>query len=118
MQLSTRSRSIAFACSGLFVVAACGGNSSAPSANLAPPAQQILRVNTVVEPNSYDPTQETYAREGTVGHETFEALLKPKADLSDVQAAASQSYDVLADALAFTLHLQPNSTCSYDNRGT
>src|SRR5260370_1631634 len=112
MQLIHRSRSIAFACSGLFVVGAGGGNSSAPSANLAPPAQQILRVNTVVEPNSYDPTQETYAYEGSVGHETFEALLKPKADLSDVQAAAAKSYDVSSDGLTYTFHLQPNAKWS------
>src|SRR5260370_1897489 len=77
MQLSTRSRSIAFACSGLFVVAACGGNSSAPRANLAPPAQPIPRVNTVVEPNSYDPTQETYPYERSVAPEPFDGLLQP-----------------------------------------
>src|SRR5260370_3213666 len=112
MQLSSRSRWIVVGCSGLFVGAACGGNSSAPSANLAPPAQQILRVNTVVEPNSYDPTQETYAYEGSVGHETFEALLKPKADLSDVQAAAAKGYDVSSDGLTYPFHLQPNAKWS------
>jgi oligopeptide transport system substrate-binding protein len=94
------------------VVAACGGSSGTPSANLAPAAQQILRVNTLVEPNSYDPTQETYSYEGSVGHETFEALLKPKADLSDVQAAAAKSYDVSSDGLTYTFHLQPNAKWS------
>jgi oligopeptide transport system substrate-binding protein len=109
MQLGTHVRSVAIASVGLFVVAACGGSSGTPSANLAPADKQILRVNTLTEPNSYDPTQETYSYEGSVGHETFEALLKPKADLSDVQAAAAKSYDVSSDGLTYTFHLQPNA---------
>jgi oligopeptide transport system substrate-binding protein len=112
MQPATRLRAVALASAGMFVVAACGGSSGAPSANLAPAGQQILRVNTQVEPNSYDPTQETYSYEGSVGHETYEALLKPKADLSDVQAAAAKSYDVSSDGLSYTFHLQPNAKWS------
>src|SRR5258708_39919528 len=112
MHLTTRLRAVALGSAGLFVVAACGGNPATSSANLAPAAQQILRVNTQVEPNSYDPTQETYSYEGSVGHETFEALLKPKADLSDVQAAAAKSYDVSSDGLTYTFHLQPNAKWS------
>jgi oligopeptide transport system substrate-binding protein len=112
MQLTTRVRAVALASAGMFVVAACGGSSGTTSANLAPAAQQILRVNTVTEPNSYDPTQETYSYEGSVGHETFEALLKPKADLTDVQPAAAKSYDVSSDGLTYTFHLQPNAKWS------
>ncbi|MHB8588676.1 MAG: peptide ABC transporter substrate-binding protein [Candidatus Dormibacteraceae bacterium] len=100
---------MALASAGLFVVAACGGSSTTPSVNMAPAAQQILRVNTGTEPNSYDPTQETYSYEASVGRETFEALLKPKADLSDVQPAAAKSYDVSSDGLTYTFHLQPNA---------
>jgi len=112
MQLTTRLRAVALASAGIFVVAACGGSSGTPSANLASAAQQILRVNTLTEPNSYDPTQQTYSYEGAVGRETFEALLKPKADLSDVQPAAAKSYDVSSDGLTYTFHLQPNAKWS------
>jgi oligopeptide transport system substrate-binding protein len=112
MQLASRVRAVALASAGVCVVAACGGSSGTPSANLAPAAQQILRVNTATEPNSYDPTQETYSYEGSVGHETFEALLKPKADLSDVQPAAAKSYEVSSDGLTYTFHLQPNAKWS------
>ena len=112
MQLGSRIRGVALASAGIFVVAACGGTTPAPSLNLAPAAQQILRVNDGTEPNSYDPTQETYTYEAAVGRNTFEALLKPKADNSDVQAAGAKSYDVSSDGLTYTFHLQPNAKWS------
>jgi oligopeptide transport system substrate-binding protein len=112
MQLGTRIRALALASAGLFVVAACGGNPSTPSLNLAPAAQQILRVNTGVEPNSFDPTQQTYTYEAAVGRNTFQSLLQPKADLSDVQPAAAAKYDVSSDGLTYTFHLQPNAKWS------
>ena len=67
MHLSNPIRALALASAGLFVVAACGGGPTTPSLNLAPAAQQILRVNTGVEPNSFDPTQQTYTYEAAVG---------------------------------------------------
>lgn len=112
MQLGTRIRAIALASAGLFVVAACGGSSGTTSANLASADKQILRINDGTEPNSYDPTQETYSYEAAVGREVFEALLKPKADLSDVQPAAAKSYDVSSDGLTYTFHLQTNAKWS------
>jgi oligopeptide transport system substrate-binding protein len=112
MQLGSRIRAVALASAGMFVVAACGGSSGTPSANLAPAAQQILRVNTGVEPNSFDPTQQTYTYEAAVGRNTFQSLLQPKADLSDVQPAAAKSYDVSSDGLTYTFHLQPNAKWS------
>lgn len=112
MQIGTRIRAVALASAGLFVVAACGGSSNTPSANLASPDKQILRVNTGVEPNSFDPTQQTYTYEAAVGRNTFESLLKPKADLSDVQASGAKSYDVSSDGLTYTFHLQPNAKWS------
>jgi oligopeptide transport system substrate-binding protein len=112
MQLGTRIRAVALASVGLFVVAACGGSSTTTSLNLAPAAQQILRVNTGVEPNSFDPTQQTYTYEAAVGRNTFQPLLQPKADLSDVQPAAAKSYDVSSDGLTYTFHLQPNAKWS------
>ncbi len=112
MQLGTRIRAIALASAGLFVVAACGGSSGTPSANLASPDKQILRVNDGTEPNSYDPTQETYTYEAGVGRNVFEPLLKPNASLTDVQPAAAKSYDVSSDGLTYTFHLQPNAKWS------
>jgi oligopeptide transport system substrate-binding protein len=111
MHLGNRIRAIAFASAAVFAAAACGGGGTT-SANLASPDKQVLRANDVVEPNSYDPTQQTYSYEGAVGHETFEALLLPKADLSDVQPAAAQSYDVSSDGLTYTFHLRPNAKWS------
>lgn len=112
MQLGTRIRAIALASAGLFVVAACGGSGTSTSANLASPDKQILRVNDGTEPNSYDPTQETYTYEAGVGRNVFEPLLKPNASLTDVQAAAAKSYDVSSDGLTYTFHLQPNAKWS------
>jgi oligopeptide transport system substrate-binding protein len=112
MQTGIRIRALALGSVGLFVVAACGGSSGTPSANFAPAAQQILRANTQVEPNSYDPTQQTFTYEAAVGRNTFEALLKSKPDLSDVQGAAAKSYDVSSDGLTYTFHLQPNAKWS------
>jgi len=112
MQLGNGIRAVALASAGLFVVAACGGSTAAPSLNLAPAAQQILRVNTGVEPNSFDPTQQTFTYEAAVGRNNFQSLLQPKSDLSDVQAAAAKSYDVSSDGLTYTFHLQPNGKWS------
>jgi oligopeptide transport system substrate-binding protein len=109
MRLGNGIRAVALASAGLFVVVACGGNGTTPSLNLAPAAQQILRANNGTEPNSYDPTQQTYTYEAAVGRNTFEALLKSKPDLSDVQGAAAKSYDVSSDGLTYTFHLQPNA---------
>jgi oligopeptide transport system substrate-binding protein len=111
MQLTTRLRATALASVGLFVVAACG-TSTSTSTNLAPPDKQIYRVNDVTEPNSYDPGQETYSYEGAVGRNVFQPLLTPKADLSDVQPAAAQSYDVSSDGLTYTFHLRSNANWS------
>jgi oligopeptide transport system substrate-binding protein len=112
MQLGTRIRAVALASVGLFVVAACGGSSTTTSLNLAPAAQQIITANDGTEPNSYDPTQQTYTYEAGVGRNVFEALLKSKPDLSDVQPAAAKSYDVSPDGLTYTFHLQPNAKWS------
>ena len=111
MRLSLPIRAMAIASAG-FVIAACGGSSNTPTSNAAPASQQILRVNDGTEPNSYDPTQETYSYEAAVGREVFEPLLTPKADLSDVQPAAAQSYDVSSDGLTYTFHLRSNAKWS------
>jgi oligopeptide transport system substrate-binding protein len=112
MQLGTRLRAVALASVGFFLVAACGGSSTTPSANLAPPDKQILRVNDGTEPNSYDPTQQTYTYEAGVGREVFETLLKPKGDGSDVQPAAASSFAVSSDGLTYTFKLRSGAKWS------
>ena len=77
MQVGTGIRAIALASAGIFVVAACG-TSTTTSENLAPNDKQILRVNDGTEPNSYEPSQESYAYEAAVGRNVFEPLLTPK----------------------------------------
>jgi oligopeptide transport system substrate-binding protein len=111
MQVGSGIRAIALASAGIFVVAACG-TSTTTGANMAPTDKQILRVNDGTEPNSYDPGQETYTYEAAVGRNVFEPLLIPKADLSDVQPAAAQSYDVSSDGLTYTFHLRTNAKWS------
>jgi oligopeptide transport system substrate-binding protein len=112
MQLGNGIRAVALATAGLFVLAACGGSNGTPSANLAPASGQIYRVNDGVEPNSYDPTQQTYSYEAAVGRNVFEPLLKPKADLTDVQPAAAESYSVSSDGLTYTFKLRSNAKWS------
>jgi oligopeptide transport system substrate-binding protein len=111
MRLGNSFRAVALASAGLFVVSACGGSSTV-SENLAPADQQILRANNAVEPNSFDPTQQTYTYEAAVGRHVFEQLLRPKLDLSDVEAAAAKSYDVSPDGLTYTFHLQTGAKWS------
>src|SRR5215471_4859362 len=89
-------RTFALAMSALLAALACG-NGGNSTAQLAPPSQQVLRINDNVEPNSFDPTQQTYGYEAALGRRTFESLLLPKPDLSDVEPAAAQSFEVSAD---------------------
>jgi oligopeptide transport system substrate-binding protein len=107
MSIGTPFRLIAFFSAAGFVLAACGGTNSTSSTAMASPDKQIYRANDVTEPNSYDPGQQTYTYEGAVGRNVFEPLLKPKADLSDVQPATAESYSVSSDGLTYTFHLQP-----------
>jgi ABC-type oligopeptide transport system substrate-binding subunit len=85
MYLGSRVRAVALATAGIFLVA-CG--------------------------TSYDPGQQTYTYEAAVGRNVFEPLLTPKSDLSDVQPAAAQSYDVSSDGLTYTFHLRTNAKWS------
>lgn len=93
------------------LVAACGGSSSVGQ-QLASSDKQVLRVNDITEPNSYDPGQETYSYEAAVGRNVFEPLLIPKTDLSDVEGAAASSYDVSSDGITYTFHLRPSAKWS------
>ncbi len=99
-------RAVALSMCALLTALACGTGSGGSSDQAAPPDQQVLRINDVVEPNSFDPTQQTFSYESTVGRRLFEPLLQPKPDLSDVQPAAAIGYDVSQDGLTYTFHLR------------
>ena len=111
MRLGSGLRAMALASAGIFVVAACGTSTTAGQ-NKAPDSQQIYKVNDGTEPNSYDPGQQTYTYEAAVGRSVFEPLLTPKSDLSDVQPAAAEKYDVSSDGLTYTFHLRTNAKWS------
>ena len=89
---------------------ACGNTGTTGTSSEAAPAdQQVLRINTGVEANSLDPSQQTYTYEAAVARQNFQSLLLPKSDLSDVQPGAAKSYDVSSDGLTYTFHLRPEA---------
>jgi ABC-type oligopeptide transport system substrate-binding subunit len=106
-------RTVALAACAVMATFACGGNGNGTSSNQAAPAdQQMLRINDGTDPNSLDPTQQTYTYEAAVGRLTFQPLLQPNPGLTDVQPAAAQSYDVSPDGLTYTFHLRSNAKWS------
>jgi oligopeptide transport system substrate-binding protein len=112
MHLGRSIRALTLVTGAMLAAVACGGGATQSSHNMASADKQILRVNDITEPNSYDPTQETYSYEYAVGRETFEPLLTPKADLSDVQPAGAQSYSVSSDGLTYTFKLRSSAKWS------
>jgi oligopeptide transport system substrate-binding protein len=105
-------RAAAIAVCAALAALACGNNGGGASTAQAPADQQVLRANDITDPNSLDPTQQTYTYEAAVGRLTFQPLLQPKADLSDVMPAAASSYDISSDGLTYTFHLRPNAKWS------
>ncbi len=108
---ATIRRALSLATVGFFVASACGPGGTT-SENLASPDKQVLNANDGTEPNSYDPTQQTYTYEAGVGREVFETLLKSNPAGTDVQPAAAQSFDVSSDGLTYTFHLRSNAKWS------
>ena len=72
---------------------------------------QVLRVSVAALPASSDPALAS-AYDSGIARTAFEALLKPKPDLSDVQSAAAETYDVSPDGLTYTFHLRPKGAWS------
>ncbi|HYS97111.1 MAG TPA: peptide ABC transporter substrate-binding protein [Candidatus Dormibacteraeota bacterium] len=99
------------ALTGLFVVSACGGGGTT-SQNLASPDKQVINMNDGTEPNSYDPTQQTYVYEAAVGRNVFETLLKSNKEGTDVISAAAESYKVSDDGLTYTFKLRSGAKWS------
>jgi len=71
-----------------------------------------LRANNSIEPNSFDPTQQTYTYERAVGVQTFDSLFRAKADASDIEPVGATSYDVSSDGLTYTFHLRQGAKWS------
>jgi len=112
MHLRSGIRAFTLATAGIVLATACGGTTGPQSQDLASPDKQVLNVNDGTEPNSYDPTQQTYTYEAGVGREVFETLLKPNKDGTDVQSAAAESYKVSSDGLTYTFTLRSNAKWS------
>ncbi len=110
MHLGFRLRALTLATAGVFLAACGGGGTTGP--NLAPASQQILRANNGVEPNSFDPTQQTYTYERAVGVQTYDSLFRAKADSSDVEPVGATSFDVSSDGLTYTFHLRQGAKWS------
>ena len=110
MHIGVWSRALTFATAGVFLAACGGGGTTGP--NLASPDKQILRANNGVEPNSFDPTQQTYTYERAVGVQTYDSLFRAKADGSDVEPVGATSFDVSSDGLTYTFHLRTNEKWS------
>lgn len=67
---------------------------------------QVLRVQLEDEPASLDPGQTQYTYETALLRAIAEPLLKPKPDLSGVEPAAAQSFEVNNLGTAYVFHLR------------
>lgn len=116
MHLGFRFRALTLATAGLVMaVAACGPQSGGGNGNQAPPDKQVLHVNDGTEPSTLDPTQQQWVYEGSVGRIMYEALVKAKPDLSDVEGAAASSWDISSDGLTWTFHIRSGEKYSDGN---
>jgi len=111
MHLRVSIRAVTLAATGMFVVSACGGGGTT-SQNLAAPDKQIINMNDGTEPNSYDPTQQTYTYEAAVGRNVFQTLLVSNAQGTDVVPAGAESYSVSSDGLTYTFKLRSGAKWS------
>ena len=68
--------------------------------------EQVLRLQLEDEPASLDPGQTQYTYETAVLRTVAEPLLKPKPDLSGVEPAAAQSYEVNSSGTGYVFHLR------------
>ena len=94
----------------LVALSGCGGGTQ--SQNLAAADKQTLNANDGTEPNSYDPTQQTYTYEAAVGRNVFQTLLASNAQGTNVVPAAAESYSVSDDGLTYTFKLRSGAKWS------
>ena len=102
-------RALGWALLAAVLAAACSGK--APALSLVGSTPQVLRVAVPELPGATDPALAQPYDSG-VARVAFEGLLKPRPNLSDVAPAAAASYQVSADGLTYTFHLQPHGAWS------
>ncbi len=105
-------RALALTTVGAFAVASCGGGGSTGGVTPASPDKQILRVNIDTEPGTLDLSQQQWVYEAAVGRNQYEALVRPKGDLTDVEGAAAQSWSISPDGLTWTFKLRSDGKFS------
>ena len=116
MQLPFRIRALTLATVGVMAAVACGNSTSGGGgAAMASPDKQVLRVNLGTEPSTLDPTQQQWVYEASVGRIQYEALVRAKSDLSDVEGAAASSWDISSDGLTWTFHIRSGEKYSDGN---
>ena len=93
------------------LLAACQAGKAPSILPAATPPTQTLRVAVSALPGSLDPALTAPSQSG-VARTAYEALLKPRPDLTDVVPAAAESYEVSADGLVYTFHLRRNGAWS------
>jgi oligopeptide transport system substrate-binding protein len=104
-------RLLAGVVAALLGLAACQVSKPPPILPGAATPSQLLRVAVAALPASTDPAL-TPPYDSGVARTAFEALLKPRAGLTDVQPAGAASYEVSSDGLTYTFHLQPHGAWS------
>ena len=108
MQLVTGIRAIALTTVAVFAVVSCGGSTGGTT--LA--SVQELRFNLGQEPGTLDPNLMQWNYEGAVGIRTFEPLMKPNKDLSDVTGDAADSFSIDSTGTVYTFKLHQGATWS------
>ena len=93
----------------VLIVAGAACNSAPLTTGPKLAKDQTLRVMLEDQPSSLDPGQTQYAYETAVLRAISEPLLKPLPDLSAVEPAAAESYDVTNNGSVYVFHLRPNA---------
>jgi ABC-type oligopeptide transport system substrate-binding subunit len=106
MHFGFRIRALTLVTAGVCLAAACGPSSGGGGGNVASADKQVLRVNIDTEPGTLDPAQQQWVYEADVGRNVFEALTRPKADLSDVEGAAASSWNISSDGRTWTFKIR------------
>jgi oligopeptide transport system substrate-binding protein len=102
--LARTGTALALSSSAGALLEACGAGGSA--------TEQTLRVYLRTQPGTFDPNLQQWDYEAAVARNTFETLVRPKVDLSDVRPAAASLPQISADGLTWTFKLRPDGKWS------
>jgi oligopeptide transport system substrate-binding protein len=104
-----RAPRLAVSLAAAFLAVGLAGGCTLPALS-AQRSPQVLRLNLPTEPNTLDPNLQQYSYEATVSRLLFEPLVRARADSTDVEPAAAESWRVSPDGTVWTFQL--------DSRGT